>query len=158
MEIKKSQSVVLSQEGPITKIFCRSVLWFHKFCIAKLLTSILFCDGRLFHVPINFVSLSFVMSRYDKKLDYLEEGFEDIIALHLTVDVFWRNVRYLPPERLLGSKNNVKSDVWSLGVMITELVFSCILWQTSNIAQVRLRLSWMRYLSQPHLEPFTDHA
>lgn len=47
-----------------------------------------------------------------------------------------RNVRYLPPERLLGSKNNFKSDVWSLGVIITELVFGCTLWLASNIAQV----------------------
>ncbi len=54
----------------------------------------------------------------------------------LSLDSLNRNVRYLPPERLLGSKNNFKSDVWSLGVIITELVFGCTLWPTSNIAQV----------------------
>ncbi|KAG4070178.1 hypothetical protein HA402_003868 [Bradysia odoriphaga] len=50
------------------------------------------------------------------------------------------NVRYLPPERLLGSKNNFKSDVWSLGVIIAELVFGCTLWPTTNIAQTMRKI------------------
>uniref|UniRef100_A0A1B0GKB9 TBC domain-containing protein kinase-like protein n=2 Tax=Lutzomyia longipalpis TaxID=7200 RepID=A0A1B0GKB9_LUTLO len=46
------------------------------------------------------------------------------------------NVRYMSPERLLGSKNNIKSDVWSLGIIIVELVFHVTLWSNLKIAQI----------------------
>lgn len=46
------------------------------------------------------------------------------------------NVRYLAPERLLGSKDNIKSDVWSLGIIFTELVFQEQLYPSLNVAQV----------------------
>lgn len=41
----------------------------------------------------------------------------------------------MSPERLLGSKDNIKSDVWSLGIIITELMFGNVLWPSLNVAQ-----------------------
>lgn len=41
----------------------------------------------------------------------------------------------MSPERLLGSKDNIKGDVWSLGIIITELIFDTQLWPSLNLAQ-----------------------
>ncbi|XP_059617401.1 TBC domain-containing protein kinase-like protein [Phlebotomus argentipes] len=46
------------------------------------------------------------------------------------------NVRYMSPERLLGSKNNIKSDVWSLGIIMVEIIFQVTLWSNLKIAQI----------------------
>lgn len=46
------------------------------------------------------------------------------------------NLRYMAPERLLGNHNNIKSDVWSLGLIITELIFKCTLWHNLKISQI----------------------
>lgn len=48
------------------------------------------------------------------------------------------NVRYMAPEKFLGSKDNIKSDVWSLGIIMTELIFQCTLWPSLNLVQVAL--------------------
>lgn len=50
----------------------------------------------------------------------------------------------MSPERLLGSKYNIKSDVWSLAIIITELIFETPLWPSHNTAQVGYRLSITR--------------
>lgn len=42
----------------------------------------------------------------------------------------------MAPERLLGSRDNIKSDIWSLGIIITELVFQGQLYPSLNLAQV----------------------
>lgn len=42
----------------------------------------------------------------------------------------------MSPERLLGSKDNIKGDVWSLAIIITELIFGAPLWPSLNTAQV----------------------
>lgn len=43
----------------------------------------------------------------------------------------------MSPERLLGSEDNIKSDIWSLAIIIVELIFEEPLWPCLNIAQVR---------------------
>lgn len=50
------------------------------------------------------------------------------------------NVKYLSPERLLGGKENIKSDVWSLGIIITELVFQTVLWPSLKISQIMRKI------------------
>uniref|UniRef100_A0A182SJP3 TBC domain-containing protein kinase-like protein n=1 Tax=Anopheles maculatus TaxID=74869 RepID=A0A182SJP3_9DIPT len=46
------------------------------------------------------------------------------------------NVRYLAPEVLLGSRENVKSDVWSLGIVLAELALCCTLWESLKLSQI----------------------
>lgn len=41
----------------------------------------------------------------------------------------------MSPERMLGSKDNILGDVWSLGIIITELIFDTTLWPSLNLAQ-----------------------
>lgn len=36
---------------------------------------------------------------------------------------------------MLGSKDNILGDIWSLGMIITELVFDTPLWPSLNLAQ-----------------------
>lgn len=48
---------------------------------------------------------------------------------------FSRNIRYTAPERILGSKENILGDIWSLGILITELIFDTPLWPSLNLAQ-----------------------
>lgn len=50
--------------------------------------------------------------------------------------IYLRNIRYMSPERLLGSKDNIKNDVWSLAVIIIELIFEAPIWPSLNSAQV----------------------
>ena len=42
----------------------------------------------------------------------------------------------MSPERILGSKQNIKSDIWSLGIIIIELIFGKKLWMSLNISQI----------------------
>jgi TBC domain-containing protein kinase-like protein len=46
------------------------------------------------------------------------------------------NIKYLPPERILGHHENIKSDVWSLAIIIIELLLECTLWSSLKISQV----------------------
>ncbi|XP_031637327.1 TBC domain-containing protein kinase-like protein isoform X2 [Contarinia nasturtii] len=45
------------------------------------------------------------------------------------------NIRYTSPERILGSKDNILGDIWSLGLIIAELVFNTPLWSSLSLAQ-----------------------
>lgn len=47
----------------------------------------------------------------------------------------YRNIRYTAPERILGSKDNILGDIWSLGIIIAELIFDTSLWPSLNLAQ-----------------------
>lgn len=58
--------------------------------------------------------------------------------------IYLRNIRYMSPERLLGSKDNIKNDVWSLAVIIIELIFEAPIWPSLNSAQVIVFL-WMEW-------------
>ncbi|XP_016982427.1 TBC domain-containing protein kinase-like protein [Drosophila rhopaloa] len=46
------------------------------------------------------------------------------------------NIRYMAPERLLGLNGNVKSDIWSLALVIVELVFQIELWPKLKLSNV----------------------
>uniref|UniRef100_A0A8D8B3J3 TBC domain-containing protein kinase-like protein n=3 Tax=Culex pipiens TaxID=7175 RepID=A0A8D8B3J3_CULPI len=46
------------------------------------------------------------------------------------------NVKYHAPEVLLGSRENPKSDIWSLGMILAELALGCKLWDTVKLSQV----------------------
>lgn len=46
------------------------------------------------------------------------------------------NVRYMAPEVLLGSRENAKSDVWSLGIILAELALNCTLWESLKLSQI----------------------
>lgn len=47
-----------------------------------------------------------------------------------------RNIRYTSPECILDSnRNNILCDIWSLGIIISELVLNTTLWPSLNLAQ-----------------------
>lgn len=46
------------------------------------------------------------------------------------------NVKYTPPERLLGSKRNIKGDIWSVALIIAELLLDCTFWSSLKIGQI----------------------
>lgn len=50
------------------------------------------------------------------------------------------NIRYLAPERILGNHGNPKSDVWSLALIICELVFGVSLWNNMKFPQIARRI------------------
>lgn len=46
------------------------------------------------------------------------------------------SIRYLAPERILGNHGNIKSDIWSLGLIISELLFGIPLWTSMKFSQI----------------------
>lgn len=46
------------------------------------------------------------------------------------------NIRYLSPERILGNHGNPKSDIWSLALVIVELLFDISLWSNMKFCQI----------------------
>ncbi|XP_017470933.1 PREDICTED: TBC domain-containing protein kinase-like protein isoform X2 [Rhagoletis zephyria] len=50
------------------------------------------------------------------------------------------NVRYMSPERLLGSKNNIKSDIWSLGIILAELLLQTSFWPNMKISNITRKI------------------
>lgn len=53
------------------------------------------------------------------------------------------NIKYLAPERILGNHGNAKSDIWSVAMIIVELLFDIQLWHNVKFNQiVRKVLSW----------------
>lgn len=46
------------------------------------------------------------------------------------------NIRYLAPERMLDNHGNPKSDVWSLALIIVELLFEISLWINMKFGQI----------------------
>lgn len=46
------------------------------------------------------------------------------------------NIRYLAPERMLGQHGNPKSDIFSLGLIVAELVFEISLWINMKFGQI----------------------
>lgn len=50
------------------------------------------------------------------------------------------NIKYMPPERLLGVKNNCKSDIWSLGMIIAELLLQSTFWPNLKISHISRKI------------------
>ncbi|XP_023293104.2 TBC domain-containing protein kinase-like protein [Lucilia cuprina] len=50
------------------------------------------------------------------------------------------NIKYMPPERLLGSRNNIKSDIWSLGMIIAELLLKSSFWPNLKISAISRKI------------------
>ncbi|KNC25947.1 hypothetical protein FF38_07070, partial [Lucilia cuprina] len=50
------------------------------------------------------------------------------------------NIKYMPPERLLGSRNNIKSDIWSLGMIIAELLLESSFWPNLKISAISRKI------------------
>ncbi|XP_050332003.1 TBC domain-containing protein kinase-like protein isoform X1 [Bactrocera neohumeralis] len=50
------------------------------------------------------------------------------------------NVRYMPPERFLGAKNNIKSDIWSLGMIVAELLLQTTFWSGMKISNITRKI------------------
>ena len=46
------------------------------------------------------------------------------------------SIKYLAPERILGNHGNIKSDVWSYGLIMVELVFEINLWSNLKFNQI----------------------
>lgn len=46
------------------------------------------------------------------------------------------NIRYLAPERILGNNGNPKSDIWSLAMIIIELLLEIELWSHVKFNQI----------------------
>lgn len=46
------------------------------------------------------------------------------------------NIKYTAPERLLGERSNIKGDVWSIGLIISELMLGCTFWSNLKICHV----------------------
>lgn len=50
------------------------------------------------------------------------------------------NIKYMPPERLLGAKNNIKSDIWSLAMIIAELLLQTTFWPNLKISAISRKI------------------
>uniref|UniRef100_A0A336M852 CSON013370 protein n=1 Tax=Culicoides sonorensis TaxID=179676 RepID=A0A336M852_CULSO len=50
------------------------------------------------------------------------------------------NVKYTAPERLLGMRDNIKGDVWSIALIVAELVLGCTFWANLKICQVTRKI------------------
>lgn len=50
------------------------------------------------------------------------------------------NIKYMSPERLLGVRNNVKSDIWSLGIIIAELLLQSSFWPNLKISAISRKI------------------
>lgn len=50
------------------------------------------------------------------------------------------NIRYMAPERIVGGKHNIKSDIWSLGIIIAELLLDCQFWATLKISNISRKI------------------
>lgn len=44
--------------------------------------------------------------------------------------------KYLPPERIMGNHGNIKSDVWSLGMIVVEMLFGKELWSSLKVNRI----------------------
>lgn len=75
----------------------------------------------------------FNVKLYNYGLFYITRGNEDDEEY---VSFPIGNIRYLSPERILGNHGNPKSDVWSLALVIVELLFEISLWANMKFCQI----------------------
>lgn len=50
------------------------------------------------------------------------------------------NIKYLPPERLMGLNGSEKSDVWSLGMIIAELLLHSLFWSNLRLSHISRKI------------------
>ena len=50
------------------------------------------------------------------------------------------DIKYLAPERILGNHGNIKSDVWSLGLIMLEIILEINLWSTLKFNQIARKI------------------
>lgn len=103
---------------------------------------------RIFHqiaTALNFLdNIDFVVHNLEPKHILLDElnnvkiynyGIFNMTNCGEHVSFPIGNLRYCSPERVLGKTRNIKSDVWSLGIMMAELFLDfkfCDSWKLSN--------------------------
>lgn len=46
------------------------------------------------------------------------------------------NVKYSAPERLIGSRENIKGDIWSVALIVAELLLGVTFWNSLKIGQI----------------------
>lgn len=78
------------------------------------------------------VDENFNVKLFNYGLFYMTRGDSDEEYVSFPIG----NIRYLSPERVLGYHGNPKSDIWSLGLIITELVFEISLWINMKFSQI----------------------
>lgn len=88
-------------------------------------------DCLIKRIVVNMWPFQLGTMKLDWKSDFRESGyFKDLLFFKC------RNIRYTSPECILDPKrNNILCDIWSLGIIITELVLNTTLWPSLNIAQ-----------------------
>lgn len=74
----------------------------------------------------------FNVKLFNYGLFYMTRGHEDEEYVSFPIG----NIRYLAPERILGNHGNPKSDIWSLGLIVAELVFEISLWINMKFSQI----------------------
>ncbi|KXJ80300.1 hypothetical protein RP20_CCG025433 [Aedes albopictus] len=80
--------------------------------------------------PVNvLISRDFGVKLYNYGLYYMTYG-----GKYVSFPI--GNVKYHGPEVLLGSRENIKSDVWSMGMILAELALGCKLWENLKVSQV----------------------
>lgn len=82
-------------------------------------------QGEYVTFPIGFVFLAYPHNLFHNQ-SYFNRN---------NIFSYGSNIRYTSPERILGSKDNILGDIWSLGIIITELIFDTPLWPSLNLAQ-----------------------
>lgn len=46
----------------------------------------------------------------------------------------------MSPERILGSSNNIKSDIWSFGIIAAEICLDCVFFHKMKISQIMRKI------------------
>ncbi|XP_055604984.1 TBC domain-containing protein kinase-like protein [Uranotaenia lowii] len=84
--------------------------------------------------PVNIlISRDFCVKLYNYGLYYMTQG-----GKYVSFPI--GNLKYLGPEVVLGSRENVKSDVWSLGIILAELALGCKFWNGPKLAQITRKI------------------
>ncbi|XP_062533683.1 TBC domain-containing protein kinase-like protein [Armigeres subalbatus] len=80
--------------------------------------------------PVNIlISRDFCVKLYNYGLYYMTYG-----GKYVSFPI--GNVKYHGPEVLLGSQENIKSDIWSVGIILAELALGCKLWENLKVSQI----------------------
>jgi TBC domain-containing protein kinase-like protein len=94
------------------------------------------CDNKFVHhnlEPSNIlVDDNYNVKLYNYGFYFMTRSDED--EAHVSFPI--GNIHYLAPERILGNHGNPKSDIWSLGLIIAELMFNVVIWNNLKFNQI----------------------